>query len=76
MRRGGAAPRHEPGSPAEAAQWLLVPTQASPSAPIELTAMRLTGSDSLAVRASRKLKNDELLEHEHLPIDDLLPPPP
>jgi hypothetical protein len=38
--------------------------------------MRLTGSDSLAVRASRKLKNDELLEHEHLPIDDLLPPPP
>ena len=45
----------------ETYQWLLVPTQASPQAPIELPAMRLTGSDALAVRASRKLKNDELL---------------
>jgi nucleotide-binding universal stress UspA family protein len=45
----------------ETYQWLLVPTQANPSAAIELTAMRLTGADALAVRASRKLRNDELL---------------
>src|SRR6266568_2671407 len=45
----------------ESYQWLLVPTQASPQAPVELSAVRLTGQDALAVRASRKLKNDELL---------------
>src|SRR5947207_1427140 len=45
----------------ETYQWLLVPTQASPQAPVELSAVRLTGPDALAVRASRKLKNDELL---------------
>jgi predicted AAA+ superfamily ATPase len=45
----------------ETYQWLLVPTQASPQSPVELSAMRLTGADALAVRASKKLKNDELL---------------
>ena len=45
----------------ETYQWLLVPTQASPQAGVSLTVMRITGSDALAVRASRKLKNDELL---------------
>ena len=45
----------------EAYQWLLVPVQATPQATPEWQAMRLTGSDPLAVRASRKLKNDELL---------------
>jgi predicted AAA+ superfamily ATPase len=49
----------------EAYQWLLVPTQqnpaAAPQAPIEWQAIRLTGQDALAVRASKKLKNDELL---------------
>jgi predicted AAA+ superfamily ATPase len=45
----------------ETYQWLLVPTQASPQAPMELTPVRLTGSDALAVRASRKMKNDEML---------------
>jgi predicted AAA+ superfamily ATPase len=45
----------------ETYQWLLVPVQASPKAPVELSAIRLTGQDALAVRASRKLKNDELL---------------
>jgi hypothetical protein len=45
----------------ETYQWLLVPTQVSPQATIELSAIRLTGQDALAVRASRKLKNDELL---------------
>ncbi len=45
----------------EAYQWLLVPTQSKPSASIEWQAVRLTGQDALAVRASKKLKNDELL---------------
>jgi predicted AAA+ superfamily ATPase len=45
----------------EAYQWLLVPVQASPQAPVEWQAIRLTGSDALAVRASKKLRNDELL---------------
>ena len=45
----------------EAYQWLLVPGQASPDAPIEWLAMRLSGQDSLAARASKKLKGDELL---------------
>lgn len=45
----------------ETFQWLLVPTQVNPQAPIEWQALRLTGSDALAVRASKKLRNDELL---------------
>jgi predicted AAA+ superfamily ATPase len=45
----------------EAYQWLLVPVQNSPQAEIEWQAFRLTGSDALAVRVSKKLKNDELL---------------
>ena len=45
----------------ETFQWLLVPTQGSPQAPIEWQALRLTGTDALAVRASKKLRNDELL---------------
>jgi predicted AAA+ superfamily ATPase len=47
----------------ETYQWLLVPGQPdrSPMAPIAWEALRLTGSDPLAVRASKKLRNDELL---------------
>lgn len=45
----------------EAYQWLLVPQQPTPQATIELQSFRLSGQESLAVRASRKLKNDELL---------------
>ena len=45
----------------EAYQWLLVPGQATADAPIEWLAMRLSGQDSLAARASKKLKGDELL---------------
>jgi predicted AAA+ superfamily ATPase len=45
----------------EAYQWLLVPAQANPTAPIEWQAVRLTGLDPLAVRASKRLKNDEAL---------------
>ncbi len=45
----------------EAYQWLLVPVQASPQATVEWQAFRLSGQDALAVRASKKLRNDELL---------------
>ena len=45
----------------EAYQWLLVPVQTSPQAPVEWQALRLSGQDALAVRASKKLRNDELL---------------
>jgi len=45
----------------EAYQWLLVPTQSTPQSAVEWQSFRLTGQDALAVRASKKLKNDELL---------------
>ena len=45
----------------ETYQWLLVPVQATPQAAIEWQAMRLSGQDALAVRASKKLRSDELL---------------
>jgi predicted AAA+ superfamily ATPase len=45
----------------EVYQWLLVPEQTSPKAQVTWTAIRLTGGDALAVRASKKLCNDELL---------------
>jgi len=45
----------------EAYQWLLVPTQANPQASVEWQTFRLGGQDSMAVRASKKLRNEELL---------------
>ncbi len=45
----------------ETYQWLLVPVQSTPQAAMELQAVRLSGQDALAVRASKKLKNEELL---------------
>lgn len=45
----------------EAYQWLLVPEQVNPQASISWQAIRLTGNDALAVRASKRLRNDELL---------------
>ena len=45
----------------EAYQWVLVPTQLKPSDPIEWQPIRVSGSDALAVRASKRLRNDELL---------------
>jgi predicted AAA+ superfamily ATPase len=45
----------------EAYQWLLAPVQGSPQAGVEWQAFRLTGQDALAVRASKKLRNDDLL---------------
>ena len=45
----------------ETYQWLLTPEQANPQAPIRWEATRLAGNDALAVRASKRLRNDELL---------------
>ncbi|MCU0874299.1 MAG: hypothetical protein MUE50_18335, partial [Pirellulaceae bacterium] len=45
----------------ETYQWLLVPVQPTPQTPATWEALRLTGQDTLAVRASKKLRNDELL---------------
>jgi predicted AAA+ superfamily ATPase len=43
----------------ETYQWLLVPEQANPQAAIVWQAVRLSGSENLAVRASKKLRNEE-----------------
>ena len=45
----------------ETYQWLLVPTQSKPQSPMEWQAIRLSGQDALAARASKKLRQDELL---------------
>ncbi|MCW5970216.1 MAG: DUF499 domain-containing protein [Blastocatellales bacterium] len=46
----------------EAYQWLLFPEQAKPQSPVEWQAIRLSGSsEALAVRAGKKLRNDDLL---------------
>ncbi|GAA6734005.1 Swt1 family HEPN domain-containing protein [Thermus oshimai] len=45
----------------EAYAWLLVPEQKTPSDPITWQALRLTGNDALAVRAGKKLKNEDRL---------------
>jgi hypothetical protein len=42
----------------ETYQWLLVPTQPGPQATLEWQQTRLTGSDALAARACKKLRND------------------
>jgi hypothetical protein len=45
----------------EGYQWLLVPVQSTPQSTVEWQALRLAGQDPLAVRASKKLRGDELL---------------
>jgi hypothetical protein len=45
----------------EAYQWVLVPVQNNATDPVEWQAIRLTGQAPLAERASKKLRNDELL---------------
>ncbi len=45
----------------ETYQWLLVPIQETPQAAVSWDAIRLAGQDALAVRACKKLRNDELL---------------
>jgi predicted AAA+ superfamily ATPase len=45
----------------EAYQWLIIPTQPDPKGPIEWVDIRLQGADGLAVRAAKKMKNDDHL---------------
>lgn len=45
----------------EAYQWLIVPVQATPQSEVDWQAFRLSGQEPLAVRASKKLRKDELL---------------
>lgn len=45
----------------ETYQWLLVPAQGNPQSAMEWQTLRLTGQDTLAVRASKKLRSEELL---------------
>ena len=45
----------------EAYQWLLMPKQLKPQAAVEWQAIKLAGQDALAVRASKKLRSDDLL---------------
>ncbi len=45
----------------ETFQWLLVPSQKRPQAPMEWQKIRLRGSGPLAQQASRRLLNDEML---------------
>lgn len=45
----------------EAYQWLLAPEQSDPLAKVELRAIKVSGSDPLAVRAGAKLRNEEQL---------------
>jgi hypothetical protein len=45
----------------EAYQWLLVPVQTTPQAPVQWQAFRLSGQENLAVRASKRLRSEELL---------------
>lgn len=44
----------------ETYQWLLVPVQNNPQDPMSWEAVRLSGTDALAARASKKLRTDEL----------------
>jgi len=45
----------------EAYQWLFVPSQPDPKGEVTWTDLKLQGQDSLATRASKKLKNEESL---------------
>lgn len=45
----------------ECYQWLLVPSQREPQDAVEWLTIRVSGSEPLAVRASRKLRSEELL---------------
>src|SRR4029078_7634289 len=45
----------------ETYQWLLVPEQSKPDAAITWQAVRLSSTDALAARASKKLRGDESL---------------
>ena len=45
----------------ETYQWILVPIQENPQSDLRFEPMRLSGNEALAVRASKKLRNEDLL---------------
>ena len=45
----------------ETYQWLLVPEQVDPQAPVTWEAVKVSGGEGLAARASKKLRSDEAL---------------
>jgi len=45
----------------EAYQWLLAPNQPDPKGPVAWEEMRQQGQEALAIRASKKLRNEEML---------------
>jgi len=45
----------------EAYQWILAPEQRTPQSPVQWDVVKVTGHEPLAVKASKKLKSDELL---------------
>lgn len=51
----------------ETFQWLLVPTQPTAQSKIEWLCMKFNGQDRLAVRASKKLRNESQMVAEYAP---------
>lgn len=47
--------------PPETYQWLLAPEQKNPMSPVERQALRLSGTEPLAVRGAKKLRSEESL---------------
>ena len=45
----------------ETFQWLLVPTQTEPQSEVEWKPIRLTSQGALAERASKRMRNDDML---------------
>ncbi len=45
----------------ETYQWILVPVQDTPQTPVACSALKVSGDEPLAARASKKLKSEELL---------------
>ncbi len=51
----------------ETYQWLIVPEQLKPQDPVQFQAVRLSGHETLAERAAKKLKNDDRLAGSYGP---------
>ena len=47
--------------------WVIVPFQKNPQVSIEMQALKVSGQEALAVRAAKKLKNEELLVTSYAP---------
>jgi hypothetical protein len=47
--------------------WLLFPSQPAPQSPLEWQAVKLSGPDPLAARASKKLKSDTQMASQYAP---------